>query len=130
MNTEISQLIHFALTHHLISEEDIDYSVNQILDILQMSEFSLQNMNDDIDNITFVLEKILDYAQEKQLISCSIVERDLLDTRIMNCVMPRPSEVVKRFYELYQLSCQKATDYYYQLSIDSQYIRKIEQIRI
>jgi Galactose-1-phosphate uridyltransferase len=124
MNTEISQLIHFALTHHLISEEDIDYSVNQILDILQMSEFSLQNMNDDIDNITFVLEKILDYAQEKQLISCSIVERDLLDTRIMNCVMPRPSEVVKRFYELYQLSCQKATDYYYQLSIDSQYIRK------
>ena len=42
----------------------------------------------------------------------------------MNCVMPRPSEVIKNFYEIYKISSKKATDYYYNLSIASNYIRK------
>ena len=54
----------------------------------------------------------------------TVTERDLLDTNIMNCLMPRPSEVIKTFNKLYDDSKEKATDYYYKLSIASNYIRK------
>ena len=53
-----------------------------------------------------------------------MTERDLFDTEIMNCVMPRPSEVINKFNELYEVSEEKATEYYYNLSIASNYIRK------
>ena len=42
----------------------------------------------------------------------------------MNCVMPRPSEVVHTFKSLYSMNPKDATDYFYKLSIDSNYIRK------
>ena len=38
--------------------------------------------------------------------------------------MPRPSEVVNKFYQLYDENKQKATQYFYDLSIHSNYIRK------
>ena len=49
--------------------------------------------------------------------------RDQLDTEVMNCLMPRPSQVVKTFYELYEKDKKSATDYYYDLSRASNYIR-------
>ena len=67
---------------------------------------------------------MLDYAAEKGLIEGTTDERDLFDTRIMDCVMPRPSEVVRQFHAHYEESPREATDYYYALSIASNYIRK------
>ena len=49
---------------------------------------------------------------------------DLFDTKLMDCLMPRPGEVVKKFEELYAKSPQEATDYFYKLSQDSNYIRR------
>ncbi len=54
----------------------------------------------------------------------SVVYRDLFDTKLMNCLMPRPSEVTKTFWEKYQVSPETATDYYYNLSRNSDYIRR------
>ena len=54
----------------------------------------------------------------------SVVYRDLFDTKLMDCLMPRPGEVVKKFEELYAKSPQEATDYFYKLSQDSNYIRR------
>ena len=42
----------------------------------------------------------------------------------MNCLMPRPSQVIKTFNEKYAVSPKEATDYYYKLSQDSDYIRR------
>ncbi len=54
----------------------------------------------------------------------SITYRDLFDTKLMNCLMPRPVEVVHGFWKYYQESPRKATDYFYKLSQDSDYIRR------
>ena len=101
MNYEISQLVHFALENDLIQESDIDYSVNLLLDLLRLDDIHLQTITQHITDITPILEKLLDYAVSQNLIEDRIVERDLFDTRIMNCFMPRPSEVIKRFQEHY-----------------------------
>ena len=72
-----------------------------------------------------VLEELLDYAVEKGVLKeNSVVYRDLFDTKIMNCLVPRPAQVIGTFKELYKESPVKATDYYYKLSQDTNYIRR------
>lgn len=124
MNHIINELIQYGLDCHLIQEDDIDYVVNLLLDLFHIHDFHKEIISGRVSDCTPILEKMLQYAIEHEMIEDSIVERDLFDTRIMNCLMPRPSEVIKTFNERYQISPQAATDYFYQLSIHSHYIRK------
>ena len=78
----------------------------------------------DVQKVCAGKEIIVDVKIEKGIIEDSITAKDLFDTRIMNCIMPRPSEVVKKFNELYNNNSQDATHYFYDLSIASNYIRK------
>ncbi|MGM9536614.1 MAG: UDP-glucose--hexose-1-phosphate uridylyltransferase [Intestinibacter sp.] len=122
MNEKINQLINFALENKMIKKEDESYSVNLLLDLLKVDSFERCEV-DDI-SIYDILDDMLEYACEKGLIDNDMTSKDLFDTRIMNCIMPRPSEVIETFSELYKVNSQMATDYYYNLSINSNYIRK------
>ena len=124
MNTAINELIQYGLDCHLIQEDDVDYAVNLLMDLLQMNDFHKEEIISNRKECTPILEKMLNYAVEQGIIEDSIVEKDLFDTRLMNCLMPRPSEVVKTFHEHYLHSPQAATNYFYNLSTYSHYIRK------
>jgi UDPglucose--hexose-1-phosphate uridylyltransferase len=124
INHEINRLINFALNKKLITTDDVIYSTNMLLGTLNINEFETSEVNEILETPTPILENILDYACENKLIEDTITERDLLDTKIMNCIMPRPSEVINKFNELYSVSPKNATEYYYDLSIASNYIRK------
>ena len=72
-----------------------------------------------------ILKELLDCAAGTGVLKeDSVVYRDLLDTKLMNCLMPRPGEVVKEFWKRYEESPEKATDWYYGFSQDSDYIRR------
>lgn len=122
MNTLINQLIAFGLKAHLIEAEDSIYASNLLLDLFHLDAFHPEDTRE--ISCPDILDKMCDYACEQGLIEDTSTSRDLFDTRIMNCLMPRPSEVIKTFKTLYQVSPEKATDYYYALSIASNYIRK------
>ncbi|PRR79664.1 UDP-glucose--hexose-1-phosphate uridylyltransferase [Clostridium vincentii] len=124
INHEINRLINFALQKNLILKEDIIYCTNTLMDLLNVTEFKETNVEEAFDTPTSILENILDYAVENNMIENTVTERDLFDTKIMNCLMPRPSEVIHKFNELYKTSPKLATDYYFNLSIASNYIRK------
>ena len=81
---------------------------------------------DETGNLEEILKEMLDYAAEKGMLAAdSVVYRDLFDTKIMGLLMPRPSEVIRKFYDLYkEVSPEAATDYYYDLSRNSDYIRR------
>ena len=102
INHEINRLINFAMQQKLITEEDKIYSTNMILGTLKLNEFDPEEVNEILETPTPILENILDYAAEQNLIENTVTERDLFDTLIMNCVMPRPSEVISKFNELYK----------------------------
>ncbi len=71
-----------------------------------------------------ILEPLLDDAVMKGMIGNTVTERDLMDAKIMGLLMPRPSELHARFEQIArEESIQAATDDYYQLSQDSNYIR-------
>lgn len=124
INYEINRLIRFGIDHEMLAEEDVDYSVNLLLDLLSLDTFTKEDVHEFLSVATPILENILEYAVEKSLIDNNITARDMFDTQIMNCLMPRPSEVIKTFRSLYQNNPIAATNYYYQLSIASNYIRK------
>ena len=124
MNHQINRLIHFALQKSMIQEWDIEYSTNLLLALFKLDSFEAEDINEELPTSTPILEEMLDYAQETGIIEATQTARDLFDNKIMNCVMPRPSEVINTFNCLYKESPEKATDYYYNLSIASNYIRK------
>lgn len=125
MNYQINRLINFGLQKGLIETDDIEYSVNMLLDVLELDSFEFLNVEEKLTTAVPILEEMLEYSVEKGIIDDSITEKDLFDTRIMNCIMPRPNEVVNNFTSLYEKEGpNSATDYFYNLSIASNYIRK------
>ena len=125
----IKKLVTYGIETGLIAEEEKIYSTNLILDVLKLDDYEEPQENYEGVELQPVLKELLDYAVTKGLIEDSIVYRDLFDTRLMNCLMPRPSQVIKTFNEKYAVSPKEATDYYYKLSQDSDYIRRYRVCR-
>lgn len=127
INKCIKKLVNYGLKNNLIGFEDVNYTVNMLLMELSLDTYDDPGEVTEIktpEDLERVLAEILDFAVEKNIISeDTVVLRDLFDTRIMNVLMPKPSQVIKTFWEKYEVSPKEATDYYYNLSKASDYIR-------
>ena len=120
----IKKLAQYGINTGLTPESERIYTTNLLLDV--MKEDSYEDMPCDLSNIVLedVLAELLDEAVKRDIIEDSITYRDLLDTKLMNCLMPRPSQIQTDFWKKYETSPETATDYYYKLSQDSDYIRR------
>ena len=120
----IKKLVQYGINTGLTPESERIYTTNLLLDV--MKEDSYEDMPCDLSNIVLedVLAELLDEAVKRDIIEDSITYRDLLDTKLMNCLMPRPSQIQTDFWKKYEISPETATDYYYKLSQDSDYIRR------
>ncbi|MCI7476727.1 MAG: UDP-glucose--hexose-1-phosphate uridylyltransferase [Selenomonadales bacterium] len=124
INYEINRLLNFAVQNGLITEDDMYYSANLLLDVLKAQEFTMVKVEEKLPTATPILENMLDYMAEKEMFVNTVTQRDLYDTALMNCIMPRPSEVIAKFKADYAVSPEKATENYFALSTASNYIRK------
>jgi UDPglucose--hexose-1-phosphate uridylyltransferase len=120
----IQQLINQAISVQLIERDDQIYVRNQIMSLLQLSEF---HEVDQMDNRELAIQDILDlmvqYACENGVIEDIFDLKEMLSSKIMNCFVARPSTVNRTFYEKYQQSPDLATQYFYELSQNSNYIQ-------
>ena len=124
IETDLNRLINYGIKNDLMKRDDIDDVANKLLDLLQIKSFSYVKMTDTNNDISAILDNILSYAKNVGLLATDTIdEYDLFDTKVMGCLMPRPSEVNTKFETLYKLEPKKATDYFYQLSRASNYIR-------
>ena len=127
VNHAIKQLVSYGVAHHLLEKEDIIYTTNVLLDLMKLDDYEAPGEVEAIDTpeqLEQVLNVLLEDAVRRGLIEeDSVVLRDLFDTRLMNALMPRPSQVIREFYKRYKVSPKEATDYYYDLSRASDYIR-------
>ena len=123
INLRIAQLVNYGLSCSLFEQEDKTYITNQLLEALFLDEYN-EPENIPEAGLEEILGGILDYAVEKGIIEDSIVYRDLFDTKIMGILTPRPSDVKKKFFELYDKDPAAATDWYYKFSGDTDYIRR------
>ena len=121
----VKRLVQYGIESGLVPEEERIYTTNQLLELFGEEEYTEPETEFKDVDLEEVLEELLDYAVEKGVLKeNSVVYRDLFDTKIMNCLVPRPAQVIETFKELYKESPVKATDYYYKLSQDTNYIRR------
>ena len=121
----IKKLVKYGLLTGLIEKEDEIYTTNRLLELFGLDELEEGgDVSMSVEELETVLKEMLDYACEKGLIEDSIVYRDLFDTKIMGLLTPRPSEVIRTFREKYESDPKEATDYFYKLSRDTDYIRR------
>lgn len=124
INDAISKLIQYGISTGLVASEDKIYVTNQILDTLGLSAYEEAEGTVEASDLESILKEITDYAVEQKMIEDSVVYRDLFDTKIMGKLVPLPSTVIAKFYDLYKDGPKMATDYFYKLSQDTDYIRR------
>ncbi|MEE0274210.1 MAG: UDP-glucose--hexose-1-phosphate uridylyltransferase [Oscillospiraceae bacterium] len=123
MNTYIAALAAYGLKTGLITADDRIFAINSILAALGLDDYEEPENIPDME-LEEILKGLLDFACSKNIIPDSIAYRDLFDTKLMACLTPRPSEVIARFKADYAVSPVTATDNYYKLSRDTDYIRR------
>ena len=124
----IDRLVQYGLSTGLTPGEEAIYTRNLLLEVFGEDDYQENDKTGKPvtpEELPDILKNLLDYAADTGVLKeDSVVYRDLLDTKLMNCLMPRPSQVTARFWELYAKSPREATDYYYKFSQDSDYIRR------
>ncbi len=125
IDNSIEKLVQYGINTRLISEEDKIYAVNRILEVLNKDSYEPDKQAEQEINLEDVLNELLDYAAEQGLLEHNTIGyRDLFDTKLMGCLTPRPSEVNQKFWQLYNESPKAATEYFYQFSQNTDYIRR------
>ena len=119
----IKKLVEYGVLTGLMPACERIYATNLLLDLFNEDEYEDVEIQEEIV-LEDVLKELLDEAVARGIIEDSIVYRDLFDTKLMNCLMPRPAQVQAEFAKRYEESPEAATDYFYKLSQDSDYIRR------
>ena len=124
-NEAITKLVDYAVQEGLVEENEVNWAVNTILDVLKLDDYTPVPWDHQQVALAPVLEALLDDAYERGVLAeNSVVYRDLFDTEIMGRLTPRPSEVIDKFQKLCARDPKRATDWYYEFSQATNYIRR------
>lgn len=134
---KIRELVQYGLLTGLVSAEDEIYTTNRLLELFQIEDYPYgfgekieQTEEESVKRLPDLLTEMMDYAVENGILQeDGIVYRDLFDTKIMSCLVGRPSEIIRRFHEEYEKSPEAATNFFYKFSQDTDYIRRYRVCR-
>lgn len=125
INTAIRQLVNYGLDTGLILPEDAIYITNQILMVMQLDSYEEPETDCPYVDLEQILTDLVNDAVSRGVCADDITSRDLFDTKLMGVLTPRPSIVIANFDERYEAEGPKAaTDWFYQFSQDTDYIRR------
>ncbi len=120
----IKKLVQYGIDTGLTPETERIYTTNLLLDLFKEDSYEDAELSSDEIVLEDVLKDLLDEAVSRGIIEDSIAYRDLFDTMLMNCLVPRPAQIQSEFWTKYGTSPETAPDYYYKLSQHRDYIRR------
>ena len=123
IETYIDSLVSYAMNRGLAQPEDHQVLLNRLLDLLRLDDYTPSD-EPQTEELEEILSGILAFAVERGLCQVDITSREIFDTRIMGALTPMPREIIPAFREKYARSPREATDWYYRLSCDTNYIRR------
>ena len=134
---KIRELVQYGLLTGLVFAEDEIYTTNRLLELFQIEDYPYgfgekieQTEEESVKRLPDLLTEMMDYAVENGIMQeDGIVYRDLFDTKIMSCLVGRPSEIIRRFHAEYEKSPEAATNFFYKFSQDTDYIRRYRVCR-
>lgn len=123
MDKLISELVSYGIENGLIDDDDKVYVINRLLELFGKMDFTWSK--EQVRPVHLILEDMMAYAVEHGIMEDdTITTKDLFDTKVMGLITPMPSSVRAKFKALYEENPKHATDYYYKLSQDTNYIRR------
>ena len=123
MDKLISELVSYGMVNGLIAEDDKVYVINRLLELFEKKEFVWSE--ETVRPVHLILEDMMTRALELGIMEDdTVTTKDLFDTKIMGLITPMPSQIRARFKELFAEEPKLATEYYYKLSQDTNYIRR------
>lgn len=125
MNKHIKNLVLYGIENNLLSKYEYDYAINKLCDLLQLTTYKdEETILPNVEEPSLLLTPLLDHAASQNIISPNTtLNRDIFEAKIMDIIIPRPHTVIEKFNHLYKENKQKATNYYYNLSKKSNYIK-------
>ena len=120
----IKKLVEYGVQTGLTPECERTYTTNLLLEIFKEDDYEDVSIEGEELDLEQILKELLDEAVARGLVEDSVVFKDLFDTKLMNCLLPRPAQVQKTFWEEYEKSPEAATEFFYKFSQDSDYIRR------
>ena len=122
----VDKLACYAQRTGLVDPCERIWAVNAILEALKLDSYTQPTGSPEGEiDLPAVLEELMDDAHARGVLpEDSVVYRDLFDTMLMGRLTPRPAQVIGRFRALYAESPERATDWYYRFSQDTNYIRR------
>ena len=120
----IKKLVEYGVRTGLTPECERTYTTNLLLEIFKEDDYEDVSIEGEELDLEQILKELLDEAVARGLVEDSVVFKDLFDTKLMNCLLPRPAQVQKTFWEEYEKSPEAATEFFYRFSQDSDYIRR------
>jgi len=125
MNKHIKQLILYGLDTKILNPNDKEYAINKLLDLIHLDLYTdLDVEYHKVEEPSSILKPLLDFAVKQNIIKVdTVTSRDIFEAKIMDTLLQRPSSIIQNFYEYFSEDTKKATDYYYNLSINSNYIK-------
>ena len=119
----IAALVDYAIRCELTDKADRTYAINALMALLKLDEYEEPETYEE-KPLEEILAALSDYAYKTGVLAENgVAYRDLFDTSLMGALTPRPSEVIGKFFSLYQKDPVAATDYFYALCLNSDYIR-------
>lgn len=120
---KIKALVEYGVRTGLIEAEDTIYTRNRLLEAFCEEDYADEEAEQS-ENLALLLDGLCDEAVKRGIIEDGATSRDLFDTKLMGLLTPRPSDVNRTFRALYKESPEKATDWFYKLCGDCNYIRR------
>jgi len=122
---DIKLLYLYALNEGLIDAQDSSYVLNRLTNMLKLESYVDTIVSyKAVEEPSMLLDPILDYGFKQKLFFPNIIsKRDQFEAKIMDVFLQRPSTINHSFNQLLKENPESATNYFYQLSQKSNYIK-------
>lgn len=122
---EINDLVDYAVKKNLIDKRDKIYAINKLLEVLHLDDFKDIKHKKEERTLDNILENIKEWAVLNNLVENDSIDLlDLFDTKLISQLIKMPSEIEQEFYNHYKNSPIDSTDYFYEFSKNTNYIRE------
>ena len=118
----LQTLINYAIDKNIIEKSDVYVVRNRLMNALKLTDWHCCE-GEEYTDIEGILEPIIRYACENGIIEDTTACKDIFDTEIMGIITPMPREINAEFARKYGISPIEATDWYYGISKDLNYVR-------
>ncbi|UXR33438.1 UDP-glucose--hexose-1-phosphate uridylyltransferase [Staphylococcus simulans] len=120
----IQRFISYAVEYGDFEKEDAFYIQNLVLEITQAEDTEHEDRDiSELNTPNAIAQHWINRMIEHHLIEDAVYQKEMVETKLLDLITPKPSTINRNFRQLYQDSPEKATQYLYDICMRNHYIK-------